>query len=65
MARPEKDPNAPKSFLVSFENEAEVIGKLREKYRQHYSLVNEDVDKVKPAKLVALAVRDLAMPEAE
>ena len=63
MGRPRKDPSAPRVFQVSFDNEAEVIAGLREKYREHYSLVNEDVDKVKPAKLVALAVRDIVSPQ--
>lgn len=68
MARPKKDPNAPRSFQVSFETneaEAEILAALRNKYREHYTLVNEDVDKVKAGKLVALAVRDMfASPEA-
>lgn len=65
MARPKKDPNAPRSYQVSFENEAEVLAALRDKYREHYALVNEDVEKVKPGKLVALAVRDLVSPQPE
>lgn len=63
MARPKKDPNSPRVFQVSFENEEEVLTALRNKYREHYSLVNEDVDKIKPSKLVALAVRDLVSPQ--
>lgn len=63
MARPKKDPNAPRAYQVSFENEAEVMSALRDKYREHYAMVNEDVDKVNPGKLVALAVRDLVAPQ--
>ena len=65
MARLKKDSNAPRSYQVSFENEAEVLTALRDKYREHYALVNEDVEKVKPGKLVALAVRDLVAPQSE